>query len=477
MPVIPSAIVVVIVGGYFLARRADVRLVLLLSAAALFLVRATQHDVAGQRFNAFAQFFVEFAKGMTYAPAVVPICSAMGFAYVCKLTECDAHLVHLLVRPLRHVRWLLIPGGIAVAYLVNSAIVSQTSTVSVVGPVLIPLLLSAGISRQTAGALLLLGGSMGGELLNPAAVELTAINGVTGIDKVDLIRKIMPYNLLACGTALLVFWMLSFVHERRAKSRAAFAPADDDEITLAHAPGSIAAAMSVTGPASVRRVNLFKAAIPLAPIFLLLVVRWLLDHFHKMPEALVTSDANKIGEQAAIGAAMMIGAALAAISAPRQLSKTAATFFEGAGFAFVHVISIIALAMTFAEGMRANKLIDLLTKHLSDSPTAVTVASLIIPWVMACVTGTAVGTAPLVINVILPIALGTAGATSSTGPRIGGLNAIAAQYGRTSSPVAPVTIMCATLCRCRPLDLARRVFIPLLAGGIVLIAAVIAGLF
>ena len=78
----------------------------------------------------------------------------MGFAYVCKLTGCDAHLVHLLVTPLRYVRPLLIPGGIVVAFFVNSAIVSQTSTVAVVGPVLIPLLLASDISRLTAGSLL-----------------------------------------------------------------------------------------------------------------------------------------------------------------------------------------------------------------------------------------------------------------------------------------------------------------------------------
>src|SRR5205085_10088738 len=140
------------VGGFFLFRRADVRLVLMLAAAALFLVRATQPDVAGARWNAFAQFFAEFARQMVSPNSVIPICSAMGFAYVCKLTGCDAHLVHLLIKPLRHVKWLLVPGSIAVAFFVNSAIVSQTSTVSVVGPVVIPLMLAAGFSRVTAGA-------------------------------------------------------------------------------------------------------------------------------------------------------------------------------------------------------------------------------------------------------------------------------------------------------------------------------------
>src|SRR3954462_9940988 len=109
MPVLPVALLVIVVGGIALARRVDVRLVLLGAAVALFLLRATQAEVAGHRADAFAEFFRKLAEGMVNPSFVVPICSAMGFAYVCKLTDCDAHLVHALVRPLRHVRPLLIP--------------------------------------------------------------------------------------------------------------------------------------------------------------------------------------------------------------------------------------------------------------------------------------------------------------------------------------------------------------------------------
>jgi C4-dicarboxylate transporter len=122
-------------------------------------------------------------------------------------------------------------------------------------------------------------------------------------------------------------------------------------------------------------------------------------------------------------------------------------------------------------------LIEKMTAHLEHAPAAVTVASIVIPWVFACVTGTAVGTAPLVINIILPIAMGGAAKSASSianGLRIGSVNAIAAQYGRTSSPVAPVTIMCATLARARPIDLVKRVFPPLLAGGAALLLAALA---
>src|SRR5689334_1569470 len=308
IPPVPAALVVLIVGGVFLFRRADVRLVLMLAAAAMFFVRATQPDVAGKRIDAFAQFFTEFAKGLTSLTSVVPICSAMGFAYVCKLTGCDAHLVHLLCNPLRHVRWLLIPGGVAVAFFVNSAIVSQTSTVSVVGPVLIPLLVGAGISRQIGGAMLLLGGSMGGELLNPAAVEVAAISKATGVSATDIIRRLLPYNLLACGVALLVFWWMSLMVERRRIG----GPDEDDEVGTNHAAGSIAATMAarMSDTQSIDRINVLKAIVPLVPIALLMFARPLMRRYGLLPD---------ITEQATIAAAMLIGVLCAAATTVRRV--------------------------------------------------------------------------------------------------------------------------------------------------------------
>ncbi len=309
-------LLVLVIGGYFLARRADVRLVLMLSAAALFALKALKPESAGNRAEAFSQFFVQFAIGLTDPKTVVPICSAMGFAYVCKFTDCDAHLVHLLVRPLQKIRFLLIPGGIAVSFFVNSAIVSQTSTVSVVGPVLIPLLLASGVSLQTAGALLLLGGSMGGELLNPAAVEVAAISKVTSVDSTAIIRQILPYNLLASGVAMLVFWALSFRHDRAARAVGAMDDAPQ------HQAGSIAAAMHAEQRVAVERIHPLKAIVPVIPILLLLFIKPILP----LPESLSTGMKNKMPEQICIGAAMLLGVVAAAMTSPRRFGKVPAAF-------------------------------------------------------------------------------------------------------------------------------------------------------
>src|SRR5579872_3304879 len=107
----------------------DVRLPLLLCGFALFCLAG--HPAA---------FVVHFAREMVNDKTVVPICSAMGFAYVLKRTGCERHLILLLLGAVRRVQGLLVPGGIATGYLVNTTIVSQSSTAATVGPVLLPVL-------------------------------------------------------------------------------------------------------------------------------------------------------------------------------------------------------------------------------------------------------------------------------------------------------------------------------------------------
>lgn len=192
-----APLMIILIAIIFMFKRIDVRLSLGLCAAGLFLV-------AGK----LPLFFVTITQQMTNEKTVVPICTAMGFAYVLKLTECDRHLTHLLVAPLRRGKWFLIPGGIIAAYIVNMAIVSQSSTAAIVGTVLLPLLQAVGISSAIAGSLLLLGSSMGGELFNPGAVEIVKLAELTGQPVATLVTKVLPVNLLASITALIVFCIL-----------------------------------------------------------------------------------------------------------------------------------------------------------------------------------------------------------------------------------------------------------------------------
>src|SRR5262249_50770585 len=199
---------VVIAGAIFaIYHRLEVRLTLFLAALAL-------GGLSGDVPAILQKFLVTFTNEMF----VVPICTAMGFAYVLRHTQCDQHLVHLLMKPLLRVRSLLIPGTVLVAFLVNMPIVSQTSTAVTIGTVAIPLLLAARLSPVTIGAALLLGSSIGGELLNPGAPELRTVIVETDkaatalrqpppkLTSTECVGRIVPLNFVGLFVATGVFW-------------------------------------------------------------------------------------------------------------------------------------------------------------------------------------------------------------------------------------------------------------------------------
>src|SRR5260370_11300575 len=97
--VIAAAVVAVV-------RRVDVRLALTLAGLALGVVAGNVPAV-----------FAAFIRTLCDEKFVVPICTAMGFAYVLRHSGCDRHLVRLLVEPVRRGGPGLVPpaapGGFA----------------------------------------------------------------------------------------------------------------------------------------------------------------------------------------------------------------------------------------------------------------------------------------------------------------------------------------------------------------------------
>ena len=84
------AALIIGVSVWAIFRGMDVRLALMLAALTLA-------AMAGDLQPITRKFIATFSD----EKFVVPICSAMGFAYVLRLTQCDMHLVHLLMRPLQ----------------------------------------------------------------------------------------------------------------------------------------------------------------------------------------------------------------------------------------------------------------------------------------------------------------------------------------------------------------------------------------
>jgi C4-dicarboxylate transporter, DcuC family len=427
------AIIDLLVVTVLVARGVEVRILLFLGALPLFAAAGALPAMVGK-----------IASELVNVRTVVPICSAMGFAFVLRATECDQHLVRLLLRPLRRAQWLLVPGGIVAGYLVNTTIVSQAGTAAVLGPILIPLLKAGGIGSVSAGAILLLGSSMGGELLNPGAVEMSKLAELTGLPSREIVWRSAPLNVLACGGALAAFWALGAIRERR--------------LTGSHHPTVPA---GEGGQTDRLPVDWLKAFVPVLPLLLLS-----LDA--RFGPTMVSRHLD--GPSRILGA-MLCGAIAAGLASRRAAGGLASAFFEGAGYAYHHVISLIVVASTFAAGIERSGLIELSIGTLAPWPRAAMVAATAMPWCLAIVSGTGIAPAVAIMELFVPKAVSMA-----IDPiKLGTLTAMGAHFGRTMSPAAAVVMIAARLSDAKATDLVRRVSVPLLCGGALLLAAALVG--
>lgn len=419
-------------------RRVDVRLALLIAAVALGIV-------GGDAMAILRTFLATLSREQF----VVPICTSMGFAHVLRLTGCDQHLVHWLVQPLRRIRPLLLPGAVLVGFLVNIPIISQTSTAVAIGPVLVPLLLAAGISPVTTGAALLLGASLGGELLNPGAPELRTVSSALNIEATVCVAHVLPLLIGDLLVATGLFWILSLRAEKALAARAG---------TSAYEPPIVDAHF---------QVNRGKALIPLLPLGLLFLTGgpyYLL----RVPPAWVGADqpeSRSLYDGRLIGAAMLVGVVVAAATSPRVAGGTARAFFEGAGYAFTNIISLIVTASCFGAGieqMGLARLIGVATEHV---PALLLPSAGSLPMGFAWVSGSGMAATQSLFRFFTQPS-----AELGLNPvRVGAVVAIAAAAGRTMSPVAAVTLMSASLTNTNPLELCRRIAVPLVAGVIVMV--------
>lgn len=449
------------------ARKIDMRLALLVAA---LLLGAISKNVP----RVIAIFFHTFAD----EKYVVPICCAMGFAHVVGKTGCDRHLVEALLRPIRRVRFLLIPAGVAVGFLVNGAVISQAATAAAIGPVLIPLMRGAGFNAIVAGGTLLLGSSLGGELLNPGAPEYATVVDTAaarlGEREADpqargaLTARVFPFAIIQLLISSSILWLMNRNQLENDDQK------DGEDYK--------SASLEFT-------VNPLKAIAPLIPLWILLATSGIARLFHVPRMWLVGSTdlAGRVGAAAAkraielydarlIGVAMLIGVAVAAISSlgtragRDSIRDLGRVFAEGAGEAFYKVITLIVVASCFAEGIRGIGFDRLIMQATLFVPAALLPAASLFSSAFAFLSGSGYAAT----QGLFPI-FATAVNDGAPLDRLAAVTSLSSAAGRTISPVAAVVILSARLSQADERDLIRRVSIPLLVATatVVVIASIL----
>jgi DcuC family C4-dicarboxylate transporter len=429
-PSLLAATLIVAGAVALMVRRVEVRLVLMGAGLALALVAGRPLTIADV-----------FTRAMV-AGMVAPICAAMGFASLMTATRCDLHLVRLLLAPLRRVRFLLLPGGILVAYLVNMAVPSQTSTAAALGPILVPLLLSAGYAPGVAGAALLLGASFGGDLLNPGAQDIQAIAGAVGLSAPQLSARVIPASVAGALVAAVAFALANRGARDGGGAPLVAAPSPDDAL----------------------RLDPVRALVPLLPILLLLAayggwtpLGWLLA----VPPG---EEWQPLANALPVVRAMLIGALVACVVAFREVQALTRAFFDGMGTGYGSIISLTITAQCFGAGIAAVGMSDALL-GLAHATGALSALSAGFPWLLAMLSGS--GSGPIL---AFAQAFLTQIPADQDAVRLAALACFGGAFGRTASPVAAVVVYSSGLTGVSPVELVRRVFPPLVAGAAVSLA-------
>ena len=417
------AVVVILAALFFLIRGYDVRLVLF--GAGLLMC-----SLARDPFRVF-DAFLKYMGDTTY---VGPICTALAFSSVLSVTGCDREMVRLLMRPLRQVPWALVPGGCIVGFLTNSAITSQTGAAAAVGPILVPLLLAAGVPPIMAGATLVLGCSGGGNLLNMGEPDFVAIKDSTGARPDAVLRAMALPEVVSFTVAVAVLsaWSLRL---RTEPASAKLPPPDEG------------------------RVDLVKALLPPLPVIILMA---LIPNISAQPWIWVR---QRYPDGFPVSHAMILCTILALALTRREVSAQARAFFEGMGKAYANIISLIITGRCFVEGITAVGMIGALIKVVSGRGLVGRLLSEAFPWILAVVSGSGIAPCVSFCKAVLPE---VAKSDPSAALNLGVLAAVASNFGRTMSPVAAVVMFSSTLVKVSPVEIVKKTAPPLLVGGVVL---------
>ena len=435
-------VLILAAAAYALYRGLDVRLVLF--AVALLLA-----SLAGKLWIPFDSFRSMMANGSVIAP----ICSALGYSYVLKQIGADRELVRLLTLPMRRTPWLLIPGGCVVGFIINLALVSQTAVAAAMSLILVPLMRAAKYSPQTIAATLVLGCSIGGDLLNPGDSEIVAVVSGTakngGTMHAAWNAMAVP-QLLGFATATLVFWILS----RRL-------PPADSRDGVASPPTRVPAISSVTVTQEASadgRINLLKASLPLLPVVMLFST-W--PRFGLFPQLL-----QMYPDGLPVPHAIIISTIIAILVSSTNPTAETKAFFEGMGYAYARVVSLLIVATCLIDSLKALGIIDHLVRMVGNSGPAGKLIAALFTWLLAVVSGSA--TAPSV-GFSLAVLPGVSATDLPGALDLGALGAIMGSYGRTMSPVAAVVVFTSLQLGVTPFQIVRRTTPPLIAGAAVVL--------
>lgn len=360
--------------------------------------------------------FNAFSSRMVFGGLIEPILSVMGFAYVMKLTKCDAHLINLLAKGLSKVQLLLIPGACLVTAFINVSLASAAGVSAAVGSILIPMLIASGV-RPALAAAAVFGGTFGSAISPGNAHNVFIATKLVNLPVMDVINVMFWPTVISVVIGAAGLTIVGFV----TKENRGWKPEQSSVTEIGHA-------------------NPFLAIIPILPIALLMLI-----------SSSVGAEYPEL-KKIRISHAMLLGVFIG-IAATRTSPTTAVReFFRGTGDVYATVFGIIISAAVFVGGMNAIGLTDAFNEMLKTSGDAARWAAAFGPFVLAVIMGSG-DAATLAFNeAVSPHAM----QYGMTVMNMSCLANIAGAIGRTMSPLTGAVIVCSGIAGVPTMDIAKR---------------------
>jgi DcuC family C4-dicarboxylate transporter len=396
---------VIFITIYLLVKQYETRMVLFCSGAVMAIIAG---DFMGP--------FKAFSHAMLESKLFEAIVSVMGFAMVMKITECDKHLINLLIKPLKKAGPLLIPATTLVTLFINTSITSSAGCSAAVGAILIPLMMAAGIHPAIAAASIYAGTY--GAIFNPGYAQVAIVVDVAKSTPVAVVAN--HFTALLTAGVIGAFSLLAVAYFRK-ENKGYKLPANK-------------VVEDTTGDF---KVSVIRAVIPLIPIVLLV-----LGSMNVIPAF----------KQLQISHAMIIGVFCAFCVTRVNLEKISKEFWHGVGDSFGHVFGIIICALVFVSGLQSVGIIQSLINLMISNPSIAKVSSAFGPFILGVMSGSG-DAAAVAFNKAVTVDAMKFGLSPLD---MGSMAAIGAALGRSMSPVAGGLIICATLAGASPMEVAKR---------------------
>lgn len=373
-----------------------------------------------------------FVANMTNKSLITAICSSMGFAAVIAITRCDVHFVSLMVKPLGKLGIFLLPFCMIIASFVAIAIPSAAGCAAALGPTMIPLMVRAGFKPAIAGAAII--GSIIPSAMSPGSSHNVWVAKISNMEVMDLIVQFAPRILVLCALNIIMVTAMIFVF-RDYKKRSA----DDPE-------GVLEVASDARGELP-DRPNILMALAPVLPIIILFLGATALPIL-KM----------------SIAEAMIYGVIYTLVVSCADPQKVTKEFFGGMGKGYANIMGIIIAAGCFAGGLRAAGVIDALIETLKNSKEIASYAANFGPFIMGVLTGSGDAAGHAFNQAVTPYAA----EFGMQIPNLGIVAALSGALGRMCSPIAGATLVIAGMIKASPLEVSKRMAIPMIVNVILL---------